>query len=227
MQPQQEETFQLEAYSQNMMGQICIVLEKPHEGWMPYEFLPTTIKTRILVSGLDKTIILSDNWKYILQNPTLQDWSVFCSIIKHVPSPSMLYITSDVQIPQQALTFLQKAVHSIGATVIIERTAEQMASVNVNMMNSMFLPGVTHKNIQKWTPLYKHILTQIPSFKNLDHEALLQQISYSNLGLILAKDDSGRFSVYWYKPDESKAVDISKENMAGWLRSFASLLDSA
>lgn len=226
-----DDTFQLEAFVTVLLGQIVYVVEKEDDAWMPYEFLPGTIQSKVLICGQDKTPILRDDWKLILQCPSIQDWSLFCSIFKHLPSPALVYITKEVQIPPQAISFLQKSVQTSSACILIERSEIQIPSIHFQTMNTLFLPAVNTKKIQQLLPLYRTIIQQIPNFRSLDLAALLTQISYSNLGLVMSRENTlmngqQKWSLYWYKPDESHAGEISKANLGSWLRSFAHIIET-
>ena len=57
-----EETIQLEAFSTIFHGQISYILTK-QDLWIPYEFLPSLIQTKMLLCGNDKSGLLETDWK--------------------------------------------------------------------------------------------------------------------------------------------------------------------
>jgi hypothetical protein len=219
-----EDTIQLEAFSTIFHGQISYILTK-QDLWIPYEFLPSLIQTKMLLCGNDKSGLLTTDWKYVINNPTMQDWSVVCSIIKHLPPPAILYITKEVIVPAQALTFFQKVIASVGCSVFIERTESQLQTIQFPMMNSIFLPQVTVSQVQQSVQLYKAIIGQIPTMKSFDVLALLQQVAPMKLALVLAKNDEGKWRFYWYRLEESKPVELPKGQISSWLRAFANHLE--
>ena len=216
-----EDTIQLEAYSTIMQGQISYILTKQESIWIPYEFLPSHLQTKVLICGQDKSCLLATDWKYVINNPTMQDWSVVCSIIKHLPPPAIIYITKEVVVPVQAIAFFQKVIASVGCSVFIERTETQLQTIQFPIMNSIFLPLVSITQIQQNTALYKSIIAQIPTMKQLDIVALLQQVAPMKLALVLAKNDESKWRFYWYRLEESKPTELPKGQISSWLRAFA------
>ena len=150
-----EENISLEAFSSLLQGTITYILARNDATWIPYEFLPSTVQTKMLLCGSNKSPIFLTDWKYILQNPGMADWSVVCSIIKHLPAPAVLFITHDIHVPPQALAFFQKVLPSIGCSVIIERTEAQLATINFPTMDSMFFPVIPVQQIQPMTVVFQ------------------------------------------------------------------------
>lgn len=222
-----EENISLEAYSSLLQGSITYILTKSDTTWIPYEFLPSTVQTKMLLCGSNKSPIFLTDWKYILQNPGMADWSVICSIIKHLPAPAVLYITHDIHVPPQALTFFQKVIPSISCSVIIERTEAQLPSVGFSTMDSIFFPVIPVAMIQPMIPVFQQIIKQLSTMKAIDAATLLQQVAPLKLGLVLAKNGEGKWRIYWYRPEESKAPTegLMKGQIAGWLRLLAALLE--
>ena len=222
-----EENISLEAFSNLLQGSITYILARPEGTWIPYEFLPSTVQTKMLLCGANKTPIFMTDWKYILQNPGMPDWSVICSIIKHLPAPAVLYITQDISIPPQALTFFQKIIPSIGCSIIIERTEAQLNTVNFGVMDTMFFPVIPVPQIQPMTAIFQQIMRALPAMKAIDAGTLLQQVAPLKLGLVLAKNAEGKWRIYWYRPEESKPPNegLLKAQIASWLRAFAALMD--
>jgi len=222
-----QENISLEAYSSLLQGSITYILTKSDTTWIPYEFLPSTVQTKMLLCGSNKSPIFLTNWKYILQNPGMGDWSVICSIIKHLPAPAVLYITHDIHVPPQALTFFQKVIPSISCSVIIERTEAQLPTLNFPTMDSMFFPIISVPQIQSMSNVLQQIIRQFPSIKAIDTNSLLQQVAPLKLGLVLAKNTEGKWRIYWYRPEESKPPNegLLKAQIASWLRAFAALMD--
>ena len=222
-----EENISLEAYSSLLQGTITYILAKSDVTWIPYEFLPSTVQTKMLVCGANKAPILLTDWKYILQNPGMPDWSVICSIIKHLPAPAVVYIARDIHIPPQALTYFQKVIPSIGCSIIIERTEAQLPSVGFSTMDSIFFPVIPVALIQPMIPVFQQIVKQLSTMKAIDAATLLQQVAPLKLGLVLAKNGEGKWRIYWYRPEESKAPTegLMKGQIAGWLRLLAALLE--
>ena len=222
-----EENISLEAFSSLLQGTITYILARTDGSWIPYEFLPSTVQTKMLLCGNNKSPIFLTDWKYILQNPSMQDWSVICSIIKHLPAPAIVFITHDIAIPQQALAFFQKVIPSIGCSVVIERTEAQLNSINFTTMDSMFFPVIPNQQIQSMTAIFQQIMRALPAMKAIDAGTLLQQVAPLKLGLVLAKNPEGKWRIFWYRPEESKPPNEAslKVQIGGWLRSFAVLLE--
>ena len=221
-----DDTFQLEAYSNLLQGGITYILVKPDTPmWIPYEFLPATIQSKVLICGQDKTALVREEWKYIIQNPSMQDWSVLCSIIKHIPPPAVVYVTREVHVPPQALQYISSIASNIGATMIVERSDTQSGLLQFPTMNTLFFPVLQHQQIQGNLPLFQSIFKQTLTIKALDIPGLLQQVAPTKLGLVLAKTD-GKWLLYWYKPEESRLAEVPKQMIGGWLRSFATMIDS-
>ena len=200
-----EENISLEAFSNLLQGTITYILARSDTTWIPYEFLPSTVQTKMLLCGANKSPIFLTDWKYVLQNPAMADWSVICSIIKHLPAPAVLFITHDIVVPSQALAFFQKVLPSIGCSVIIERTEAQLGTVNFPTMDAMFFPVIPVPQIQPMTAVFQQIMRALPAMKAIDATSLLQQVAPLKLGLVLSKNPEGKWRIYWYRPDESKA----------------------
>ena len=222
-----EENISLEAFSSLLQGTITYILARTDGSWIPYEFLPSTVQTKMLLCGNNKSPIFLTDWKYILQNPSMQDWSVICSIIKHLPAPAILFITHDIAVPPQALAFFQKVAPSIGCSIIIERTESQLATINFQVMDTMFFPVIPVQQIQLMTVIFQQIMRSLPNMKAIDAPSLLQQVAPLKLGLVLAKNPEGKWRIFWYRPDESKAPNegLLKSQIGSWLRAFATLME--
>jgi hypothetical protein len=221
-----EENISLEAFSSLLQG-ITYILARSDTTWIPYEFLPSTVQTKMLLCGSNKSPIFLTDWKYILQNPGMADWSVICSIIKHLPAPAVLFITHEIGVPPQALAFFQKVAPSIGCSIIIERTEAQLATINFQAMDAMFFPVIPVQQIQSMTIVFQQIMRGLPAMKVIDATSLLQQVAPLKLGLVLAKNPEGKWRIFWYRPDESKAPNegLLKGQIASWLRAFAALME--
>jgi hypothetical protein len=94
-------------------------------------------------------------------------------------------------------------------------------------MDAMFFPVIPVQQIQSMTVVFQQIMRGLPTMKVIDATSLLQQVAPLKLGLVLAKNPEGKWRIFWYRPDESKAPNegLLKGQIASWLRAFAALME--
>lgn len=206
-----DDFLQLEGFSCDLKDTISIIFcESASHMWVPYEFIGSSMTTRIFLYGEHspgtRSLVATEEWTITMcmnDRAGVKNWSILASICKHMITPVLIVISPDVTVP---LSFMNHMGNE--TTMLVYRWLSDIANAGVPA-KTLFFPlqiqasqiVAAQRSMWKGMPLRT-------SDSNLP--LIIQETRPQGLCVVSSVMDGGVATVSWYRPRDSDII-VAKE----------------
>jgi len=171
------------------------------EEWIPWEFLQK-IACRFLIHDSTTSLLFTDTWDYAIVPRTAKDWSCVATILKAISASSSVLVAWTISVPPNFVRFVEQ----LPVTRLMLSSEEPVLPVDAVFGT----PTAAFRGLCERMPPCRNHGTYTPPSSDAWGD-LTRTLSEGGMSVMLTDVGESAWTLFWYKPSDSRDATDAKE----------------